>query len=88
MAVKSQGHAGTTCCLRTIKVDATKPAKMDTEDWEEMKIKAADTIRLSMSDQVLYHVIDVDSPNEIWAKLETQFLDKTTPNKLYLRQEL
>jgi hypothetical protein len=53
-----------------------------------MKIKAAGTIRLSLSDQVLYHVIDVDSPNEIWAKLETQFLDKTAPNKLYLKQEL
>ena len=33
-------------------------------------------------------MIDVDSANEIWAKLEAQFLDKTAPNKLYLKQEL
>ena len=75
-------------CLRTIKADSTKPTKMDPEDWEEMKIKAAGTIRLCLSDQVLYHVIDLESPNEIWGKLEAQFLDKTAPNKLYLKQEL
>ena len=74
--------------LRTIKPDAAKPAKMDAEDWDEMNIKAAGTIRLCLSDQVLYHVIDVESPKEIWAKLEAQFLDKTAPNKLYLKQEL
>ena len=33
-------------------------------------------------------MIDVESPKEIWAKLEAQFLDKTAPNKLYLKQEL
>ena len=52
-------------CLRTIKADGTKPTKMDLEDWEEMKTKAAGTIRLYLSDQVMYHVIDLYSPKEI-----------------------
>ncbi|KAK1660668.1 hypothetical protein QYE76_048827 [Lolium multiflorum] len=55
MAVESQGFS-----------DAVKPAKMDAEDFAKMQIKAARTIRLSLADQVLYHVIDVESPSEIW----------------------
>ena len=74
--------------LRTIKADDVKPAKMDPEDWAEMQIKAAGTIRLSLADQVLYHVMDEESPSAIWTTLETQFLDKTAPNKLFLKQEL
>jgi hypothetical protein len=68
--------------------DAVKPAKMDAEDFAEMQIKAARMIRLILSDQVLYHVIDVESPSEIWTTLEAQFQDKTAANKLYLKQEL
>ncbi|KAK1660630.1 hypothetical protein QYE76_048789 [Lolium multiflorum] len=47
MAVESQGFS-----------DAVKPAKMDAEDFTEMQIKAARTIRLSLADQVL------DGPTE------------------------
>jgi hypothetical protein len=74
--------------LRTIKADAVKPAKMDDDSWAEMQIRAASTIRLSLADQVLYHVLDLDSPSEIWKTLGIQFLDKTAPNKLYLKQGL
>lgn len=74
--------------LRTIKTDAVKPAKVDADDWAEMQIRAASTIRLSLADQVLYHVMDEESPSAIWETLEEQFLNKTAPNKLYLKQEL
>ena len=36
-------------CLRTIKANARKPAKMDSRDSEEMKIKEARTIWLCLS---------------------------------------
>jgi hypothetical protein len=42
-----------------------KPAKVDADDWAEMQIKADSTIRLSLADQVLYHVIDEESPSGI-----------------------
>ena len=34
------------------------PAKMDKDDWEELQMQAAGTIRLCLSDQVMYHLMD------------------------------
>jgi hypothetical protein len=51
--------------LKTIKVDAVKPAKMNDDSWAEMQIRAAGTIRLSLAHQVLYHVMDLKSASEI-----------------------
>jgi len=52
-------------CLRVIKSNAEKPAKMTADDWEDLKIKGAGTIRLCLSDQIMYHVMDLESPHEI-----------------------
>jgi hypothetical protein len=43
-----------------------KPAKMEDDDWEEMQLQAAATIRLCLSDQVMYHVMEETSPKIIW----------------------
>ena len=51
-------------CLKALR-DA-KPAKMDAEDWEELQLQAAGTIRLCLSDQVIYHVMDENSSKKIW----------------------
>jgi hypothetical protein len=51
--------------VRRIKVNAVKPAKMDDDSWVEMQIRAAGTIRLSLADQVMYHVMGLESPSEI-----------------------
>ena len=51
-------------CLKALR-DA-KPAKMDAEDWEELQLQAVGTIRLCLSDQVIYHVMDENSPMKIW----------------------
>jgi hypothetical protein len=50
---------------RTIKVDAVKPNKMDVEDSAELQIRTVGTIQLSLSDQVLYHVMDMKSLSDI-----------------------
>lgn len=62
-----------------------KPAKMEDDDWEEMQLQAAATIRLCLSDQVMYHVMEETSPKIIWEMLEAQFMSKTLTNKLYLK---
>jgi len=36
----------------------------------------------------MYHVISLSSLDEIWKKLESQFMLKTLTNKLYLKQKL
>uniref|UniRef100_A0A453M117 Uncharacterized protein n=1 Tax=Aegilops tauschii subsp. strangulata TaxID=200361 RepID=A0A453M117_AEGTS len=37
---------------------------MEADDWEELQLKAAGTIRLCLSDQVIYHVMDENSPKK------------------------
>ncbi|KAE8678885.1 Serine/threonine-protein kinase Nek5 [Hibiscus syriacus] len=66
----------------------TKPASMDEEDWEELQQRAAGTIRLCLADEVMYHVMHLSSPDEIWRKLESQFMSKSLTTKLYLKQRL
>uniref|UniRef100_A0A453QD77 Uncharacterized protein n=1 Tax=Aegilops tauschii subsp. strangulata TaxID=200361 RepID=A0A453QD77_AEGTS len=58
-----------------------KPAKMEDEDWKELQM-----IRLCLSDQVIYYVMDENSPKKIWEKLESQFMSKTATTKVYLKQ--
>ncbi|KAE8684070.1 hypothetical protein F3Y22_tig00111154pilonHSYRG00007 [Hibiscus syriacus] len=67
---------------------STKPASMDEEDWEELQQRAAGTIRLCLADEVMYHVMHLSSPDEIWRKLESQFMSKSLTTKLYLKQRL
>ncbi|KAE8719673.1 hypothetical protein F3Y22_tig00109926pilonHSYRG00011 [Hibiscus syriacus] len=66
----------------------TKPASIDEEDWEELQQRAAGTIRLCLADEVMYHVMHLSSPDEIWRKLESQFMSKSLTTKLYLKQRL
>ena len=40
----------------------TKSAKVDNDAWEDMQVQAAATIRLCLADQVMYHVMDKDTP--------------------------
>uniref|UniRef100_A0A453NVD4 Uncharacterized protein n=1 Tax=Aegilops tauschii subsp. strangulata TaxID=200361 RepID=A0A453NVD4_AEGTS len=61
---------------------------MEADDWEELQLKATGTIRLCLSDQVIYHVMDENSPKKIWEKLESQFMSKTATTKVYLKQKL
>ncbi|KAE8714902.1 hypothetical protein F3Y22_tig00110187pilonHSYRG00229 [Hibiscus syriacus] len=61
---------------------------MDEEDWEELQQRAAGTIRLCLADEVMYHVMHLSSPDEIWRKLESQFISKSLTTKLYLKQRL
>ena len=65
----------------------TKPAKVDNDAWEDMQVQAAATIRLCLADQVMYHVMDEDSPKGIWDKLANRYMSKSATNKLYLKQK-
>jgi hypothetical protein len=51
--------------LRMIKADEVNPAKMDNVSLAEIQIRAAGTISLRQADQVLYHVMDLESPSKI-----------------------
>src|SRR6266540_4597174 len=53
-----------------------------------MKAQASATIRMCVSVQIMYHVMEETSPKNIWDKLDSQFMSKTVTRKLYLKQKL
>ena len=50
--------------------------------------KAVVVIRLCLTDDVMYHVMDYESPARILLKLESRYMLKFLTNKLYLKQKL
>ena len=53
-----------------------------------MDIKAANTIQLSLVDEVMYNVIDEETVTGLWSRLETLYMMKSLSNKLYLKKQL
>ena len=50
-----------------------------------MKQKFVAVIKLCLADEVMYHVMDDESPARIWLKLESRYMSKSLTNKLYLK---
>jgi len=57
-------------------------------DWKELEARTVATIWLCLGDDVMYHVMDEESPAAVWLKLENQYMSKSLMNKLYLKQRL
>jgi hypothetical protein len=66
----------------------TKPDDMADLDGRELEAKAVATIRLCLGDDVMYHVMEEESPMAVWFKLESRYMSKSLTNKLYLKQLL
>src|SRR4051812_49566856 len=63
-----------------------KPESMEKTEWKELEAKAVATIRLCLSNDVMYHVMDEDSPAEVWKKLESRYMFKSLMNNSILRK--
>jgi len=46
------------------------------------------TTRLYLDDDVMYHVMNEESPVTVWAKLESRYTSLSLSNKLYLKHKL
>jgi hypothetical protein len=57
-------------------------------DWKELKAKVVPTIWLCLGDDVMYHIMDKESPAAVWLKLESRYISKSLMSKLYLNQWL
>ena len=66
----------------------TKLEGMADVDWKELEAKVVTTIWLCLGDDVMYHVMDKESPVVVWLKLESPYMSKSLTNKLYLKQRL
>ena len=43
---------------------------------------------MCLADEVIYHVMDEESPATIWLKLQSRYISKSLTNKLLLKKKL
>ena len=67
---------------------AKKPKGMDDLNWEELQQWATRTIWLCLVDEIMYQVMDIKSPGEVWQKLESWYMSKSLTYKLYIKKRL
>ncbi|KAA8532185.1 hypothetical protein F0562_006673 [Nyssa sinensis] len=53
---------------------AKKPEKMSNDTWVEMDEKETTSIRLNMFDELIHNMINVDTIEDIWKKLESLYM--------------
>ena len=58
------------------------------EDWEDMDLKAASTIQLYVTDEVICNVTDEKTATGLWSRLETLYMMESLSNKLYFKKQL
>lgn len=49
----------------------TKPNDMKYTDWAYMKEKVAGLIHLYVSDEMMYHILDLTTSKKVWDKLDS-----------------
>jgi len=73
----------TSCFERCTLLGAEKkPSKMENDEWMDLDIRAKATIILSLSDEVLYNVMNEKTTAGLWCKLESLYMTKSLSNKL------
>lgn len=60
---------------------------MSDEDWE-MEEMAISAIRITLHNEILFNIMNVESAPKLWAKLETIYISKSLTNKLFLKKQL
>src|SRR3954470_23083153 len=65
-----------------------KPSTMGEDNWKEIDIKAKATIILCLSDEVLYNVLNEDTADGMWNRLESLYMTKSLSNKHYMKKQL
>ena len=66
----------------------TKPTTMLNEDLKKLDRKAKSTIRLCVSDYVLFNVFGEATTKNLWEKLGNLYQSKSLVNKLFLQKKL
>lgn len=54
-------------------------------DYEDYNLKVMSMIRLFLVDEVLYNILNKDSPTKLRLKLENLYMTKSLINRLYLK---
>ena len=65
-----------------------QPEGMHVTDWKDSEMRVASIIMMCLADEVMYHVMDEESPTTIWLKLESRYMLKSLTKKLLLKKKL
>lgn len=57
------------------------------EEWDDLDLRAASTIRLCLAKNVLANVHGISTAKELWEKLEQLYQGKGISNRLYLKEQ-
>ena len=66
--------------------EASKSTVSD-EDWEELDLKSANTIRLCLANNILANVFELSTTKGLREKLEQMYQAKSLSNRLYLKEQ-
>ena len=70
----------------SVRCEVSKSTVSD-EDWEELDLKAASTIRLCLAKNILANVFGISTIKDLWEKLEQMYQAKSLSNRLYLKEQ-
>ncbi|KAL8146107.1 hypothetical protein AgCh_004011 [Apium graveolens] len=58
-----------------------KPTEVDDTKWGDMKLRAASLIRLALTLEIKYDVLEEDNPKNLWEKLTKTYHSKSLANR-------
>lgn len=64
------------------------PTNIATIDYNDMKEKVTDLIRICISDDIMNHIIDITTPKDVFEELENKYMSNMFMNKLFAKQRL
>ena len=68
---------------------ASTPAELKAfKEWHEKAIKCLYWLSVSISDSMIVHIQDVETPKEAWDTLVKLYITNTIAQKMQLKQEL
>ncbi|KAL4554376.1 hypothetical protein LXL04_039515 [Taraxacum kok-saghyz] len=68
--------------------ESSAAGKDDDEEWDDLDLRAASAIRLSLAKNVLANVHGISTTKELWEKLKQLYQGKGISNRLYLKEQL
>jgi hypothetical protein len=61
---------------------------MTNEEWEDLDAKTLSTIRLCLTDDVMFNIVGEDTTLGLWNKLESLYMMNSLTSKIYLKRQL
>lgn len=64
-----------------------KPINIDEGKCNDMKVVTFSIIWMSLTDLMIYNMVNEETIHDLWLKLESMFMSKNIKNKLFMKHE-